>query len=126
MNIEKGLIAMARSECEKLLEQQGVLGVVISSIDGFDVASAVNNNLEPAKIAAMTSSIAAIGVVVSQEAALGVSKSVTVNTADGFVYINNIDLAGNQCGLNVIANNTAVLAQIIYHCGEVKKRLGAS
>jgi uncharacterized protein len=126
MNIEKGLIAKARSECEKLLEQQGVLGVVISSVDGFDVANAVTGNLDPAKIAAMASSIAAIGVVVSQEAALGASKSVTVNTADGFVYISNIELAGTLCSLNVIANNGAILAQIIYHSGEVKKRLGSS
>lgn len=127
MNIDAGILANARSECRKLLaEQVGVLGVVISSVDGFDVASAVTRDLEPAKIAAMASSIAAIGIVVSQEASLGANKSITVNTEDGFVYITNIELAGQLCALNVIANSSAILAQIIYHSGEIKRRLGVS
>ena len=127
MNIDVGILANARSECSKLLaEQVGVLGVVISSVDGFDVASAVTRDLEPSKIAAMASSIAAIGVVVSQEASLGTSKSITVNTEDGFVYITNIELAGQLCALNVIASSSAILAQIIYHSGEIKRRLEVS
>lgn len=126
MNIEKGVLAAARHECSKLLEQQGVLGVVISSVDGFDVAHAVTNSLEPSRIAAMASSIAAIGIVVSQEVGLGASKSVTVNTEDGFVYITTVELAGNVCSLNVIANGAAILAQIIYHCSEIRKRLKSS
>ncbi|PUA27105.1 MAG: hypothetical protein B0W54_19955 [Cellvibrio sp. 79] len=127
MNIDVGILANARNECRKLLtEQVGVLGVVISSVDGFDVASAVTRDLEPAKIAAMASSIAAIGIVVSQEASLGASKSITVNTEDGFVYITNIELAGQLCALNVIANSSAILAQIIYHSGEIKRRLEVS
>ena len=127
MNIDKGILAIAQHECSKLLwEQQGVLGVVVSSIDGFDVAHAVTKDLDPSKIAAMASSIAAIGIVVSQEVGLGASKSITVNTEDGFVYITNVELAGNICSLNVIANGAAILAQIIYHCGEIKKRLKTS
>lgn len=124
MNLENGLLVAAQKECAKLLEQQGILGAVISSVDGFDVASAVTKDLDPSKIAAMASSIAAIGFVVSQEAELGASKSITVNTENGFVYIRNIQLAGQVCSLNVIANNSAILAQIIYLCGDIKIRLG--
>lgn len=127
MNIDVGILANARSECSRFLsEQTGVLGVVISSVDGFDIASAVTRDLDPSKIAAMASSIAAIGIVVSQEVGVGASKSITVNTEDGFVYITNIELAGKPCTLNVIASSAAILAQIIYHSGEVKKRLGIS
>jgi len=127
MNIDVGALASARSECSKLLdEQMGVIGVVISSEDGFDIASAVTGNLDPSKIAAMASSISAIGIVVSQEASLGASKSITVNTEDGFVYIINIELARKPCALNVIANSSAILAQIIYNCTEIKKRLSVS
>ncbi len=127
MNIDVGVLTNARNECSKLLEEQlGVLGVVISSVDGFDIASAVTRDLDPSKIAAMASSIAAIGIVVSQEASLGASKSITVNTEDGFVYITNVEIAGQPCALNVIANGSAILAQIIYYCGEINKRLKVS
>lgn len=127
MSIETGIVSLARNECRKFLDEQlGVLGVVISSADGFDIASAVTRDLDPAKIAAMASSISAIGLVVSQEAHLGASKSITVNTEDGFLYITSVDLAGHSCSLNIIANSSAILAQIIYNSGELKKRLAAS
>ena len=116
----------AQQECNNFVaEQTGALAAVISSADGFDIASAVTRSLDPARIAAMASSIAAIGSVVSQETQLGTSKSVTVNTQDGVVYIANIELQGVTYILNIIANSSAILAQIIYHCGEIGKRLKA-
>jgi uncharacterized protein len=126
MNIPDHYRILAQEECKKLLgDHIGVHGVVVSSLDGFDVASAVTKMLDPSRIAAMASSIAAIGFVVSQEASLGKSKSVTVNTEDGFVYITSIEIANQPYILNVIADNSAILAQIIYHCGDIKKRLGS-
>lgn len=127
MNIQEFARIAAQQECKSFLDDQiGVLGVVISSLDGFDVASAVTRELDPSRIAAMASSISAIGIVVSQEAALGASKSVTVNTEDGFVYITAIYLDGQPCILNIIANSSAILAQVIYRCNEVTKRLGSN
>lgn len=124
MNIDVTAQAKLQHECQQLLDSQaGVLGVVIASVDGFDVAHAVTHNVEPEKIAAMASSISAIGMVVSQEAALGNGKSVTVNTDAGFVYISHIEFAGTPYILNVIANSSVILAQIIYQCADIKKRL---
>lgn len=124
MNISKSLLSKAQNECQQLLSGHvGILAVVIASGDGFDVASAVSKKLVPARIAAMASSIAAIGSVVSQEAALGNSKSVTVNTENGFTYISYIELEGNSCILNVVADSSAILAQIIYQSAEIAKRL---
>lgn len=126
MNITEHLKKAAQQECLQFLkEQSGVLCVVIASTDGFDIASAVTAELDPARIAAMASSIAAIGTVVSQEAALGKSKSVMVNTEDGLAYMTYVQMAGETFILNTIANHSALLAQIIYHCGEIGKRLKA-
>jgi uncharacterized protein len=124
MNISEKLHNKSQQECQQLLNgQTGVLAVVIASADGFDIAGAVTQSLVPARIAAMASSISAIGAVVSQEVSLGNSKSVTVKTERGFTYITHIELEGNSCILNVVANDTAVLAQIIYQCSEIAKRL---
>lgn len=125
MTISENAKKVAQRECENLLsEQSGALAVVIASADGFDLASAVSKSLDPARIAAMASSIAAIGSVVSQETLLGASKSVTVNTENGFVYIAYIEVDAQACILNVVADGSAILAQVIYNCGEIKKRLG--
>jgi len=124
MSIPDYIANAAKDECNNLLsEQNGILAVVIASIDGFDVASSVSKMLDPSRIAAMASSIAAIGSVVTQEVSLGSSKSVTVNTEDGFVYITYLELAGVNYVLNVVADKTAILAQVIYRCGEIGKRL---
>lgn len=124
MNIADYIVKAAKDECNHLLtEQSGVLAVVIASIDGFDLASSVTGTLDASRIAAMASSIAAIGSVVTQEVHIGASKSVTVNTEEGFVYITYLDLAGNSYILNVIADKSAVLAQVIYRSTEVAKRL---
>ncbi len=124
MNMQTDDYTHLQHECQALLAAQaGVVGVVAASADGFDVASAVTQGLEPAKIAAMASSIAAIGHVVSQEASLGEGKSVTVTTDSGFVYITQVVLNNSPYVINVIANASAVLAQIIYQCGSMKKRL---
>jgi uncharacterized protein len=124
MNISEKLLAVAKNECQQLLGgHTGILAVVISSGDGFDIASAVTKSLVPARIAAMASSIAAIGSVVSQEVFLGNSRSITVNTEKGFTYITQIELGSHACALNVVADSSAVLAQIIYQCSEIGKRL---
>lgn len=115
---------IAHTECQQLLDNlSGILAVVVASGDGFDLTSATSKALDPARIAAMASSISAIGAVVSHEASLGKSKSVTVNTEDGFVYITHIEMAGANYTLNVVAGQSAVLAQVIYQCGEISKRL---
>lgn len=124
MNIPDHIRNTAYTECQQLLgAQNGIMAVVIASGDGFDLTSAVLKSLDPARIAAMASSISAIGAVVSQEVSLGKSKSVTVNTEDGFVYITHIELAGTRYILNVVAGQSAILAQVIYQCSEIGKRL---
>jgi predicted regulator of Ras-like GTPase activity (Roadblock/LC7/MglB family) len=124
MNIADYIVKAAKDECHHFLsEQNGVLAVVIASVDGFDLASSITGTLDASRIAAMSSSIAAIGSVVTQEVHIGASKSVTVNTENGFVYITYLELAGVSQVLNVIADKSAVLAQVIYRCNEIGKRL---
>ncbi|MES2675805.1 MAG: roadblock/LC7 domain-containing protein [Pseudomonadota bacterium] len=124
MSIADYIIKAAKDESDNFLsEQSGILAVVIASVDGFDIASSLAGTLDASRIAAMASSIAAIGSVVTQEVHIGASKSVTVNTEDGFVYITYLDLAGVSHVLNVVADKSAILAQVIYRCSETVKRL---
>lgn len=126
MNIAPPVKSAIEKECQRLInELDGILCAVIASTDGFDVGSAVKTALDPAKIAAMASSIIAIGSVVSQEATLGDSKSVMVNTEDGLAYMTYIHVNEETFILNIIANHSALLAQVIYQASETSKRLKA-
>ena len=72
MNISRLLKLKAASEAQRILEDiAGVTTVVIATPDGVEIASASLRDVDPSRIAAMASSISAMGAVVSQEARLG-------------------------------------------------------
>ena len=68
-------VLIRRAAEDLISEVNGVRAVVVATADGFDVTSAVRGHQEPSRIAAMASSIAAISLVVSQEARLGRHRS---------------------------------------------------
>lgn len=114
---------IVQKDCDRLLaEQTGVKAVVIASADGFDLASASSGQLAPQKIAAMSSSISAIGDVVSQEADIGNATSITVKTEEGFMYISSLQVDGTDCILAVVCDEAAVLARVMLDCAEIRKR----
>lgn len=120
---EKGR-ALARREAESMLKDvDGVLAVVVASVDGFDVASAVRNDTDPTRVAAMASSISAISAVVSQEVALGRSKSVTIDTDSGFAVVHSVYRAEGELIINVVAGGTAMLGQVSYRTAQMARAL---
>ena len=116
--------ALAQREAEQFIEEvEGVTAVVVATIDGFDVVSAMRQGLEPARIAAMASSIAAISSVVSHEAGLGRSKSVTIDTDSGLAMVYNVARTDADLVINIIANGNAMLGQVAYRAAEFARNL---
>ena len=119
--------ALARREAQSLLDEvEGVMAVVVASVDGFDVASAVRNDTDPARVAAMASSISAISAVVSQEVALGRSKSVTIDTESGFAMVHSVHRAESELIINVVAGGNAVLGQVAYRTAQMARALAVA
>lgn len=124
--IEPSLKLKAESEAQAILRAlTGVTAVVIATADGFEIASARQRNFDPSRIAAMASSISAIGTVVSQEAQLGRCRSVTVATDDGFTLISPVRHGGVDLVVNVIADSSAILAQVMYRSARCVELLEA-
>ena len=120
------LHAGAQASAQRLLDAvKGITSVVVATVDGFDVASCIQGGAEPSRIAAMASSIAAIGSVISQEAGLGHYSSVTINTEAGFVVVYAVPRDGVAMVVNVIANRDAIFAQVAYHAGRMVRELAA-
>lgn len=118
--------ALAEREAQNLLaEVDGVSAVVVATVDGFDVASAMRTG-DAARVAAMASSIAAISAVVSQEAELGRNRSVTIDTESGFALVYNVHRDDTPLVINVIANGDAMLAQVNYRTAQLARTLAAA
>jgi predicted regulator of Ras-like GTPase activity (Roadblock/LC7/MglB family) len=117
----------AQGQARGMLEEvSGVVAVVVATTDGFDIASAVTRDIDPVRVAALASSISAIGAVVSQEARLGRSRSVTINTDAGFAFLSAVRRDDVDLVVNVIANEHAILAQVAYRAGECARALEAA
>ena len=115
--------ALAQREAESLLEQTGgVTAVVVATVDGFDIASAMRAG-EASRVAAMASSISAISSVVSQEAKLGRNKCVTIDTEAGFAVVYSVHRSDVELVINVIANGNAILGQVNYQAAQFAKTL---
>ena len=116
--------ALAQREAEQFIHDvDGVTAVVVATIDGFDVVSVMRNEVEAARIAAMASSISAISAVVSQEAGLGRSKSVTIDTDSGFAMVYSVARDDAELVINIIANGNAMLGQVAYRAAEFARNL---
>lgn len=126
MSNEQQIKRIASREVQKIAKElHGVSSVVIATVDGFDIASIGLDEEDPGRIAAMASSVSAIGSVISQEESLGRSRSVTIATDTGFAYLSCAYLPDQTLILNVIADQDAVLGQVAYRCAESVRRLEA-
>lgn len=114
---------IAQREAQSFLEEvNGVTAVVIATVDGFDVASAMRAG-DAARVAAMASSISAISSVVSQEASLGRNKSVTIDTESGFAMVYSVHRDDAELVINVIADGSAILGQVAYRIAQFARTL---
>ena len=114
---------IAAREAQNFLDEvNGVTAVVIATVDGFDVASAMRAG-DAARVAAMASSISAISSVVSQEANLGRNKSVTIDTESGFAVVYSVHRPDADLVINVIADGSAILGQVAYRIAQFARTL---
>ena len=118
------VINLAHKEAQQLMDDiHEIQAVVIASVDGFDVASAVRANMDASRIAAMASSIAAISGVVSHEAQLGRSRSVTIDTEAGFAVVRSVYRNDVELIINVIAHEGVLIGEVAYRTAQLARQL---
>lgn len=107
--------AVAQEHANAIVSQLGdITAVVIATVDGFDLASSHRREIDAARIAALASSISAIGEVVSAEARLGSARCTTIETDGGFAVTHRVRRPDVALVINVLAGPDAVLAQVKY------------
>lgn len=103
----------------------GINTVVLATVDGFPVVSAVPQQVDAERIAALASSISSIGAVATQEAALGRCTSVILNTDDGFAVVRHFQAHGKELVLISVADRQSLLAQVMYQSNDLVKEVSA-
>lgn len=115
MKVSSALSKAAQNQADALLKEvSGALAVVISSADGFDVASAARNKDQVTRMAAMASSVSAIASVIGQETLLGNHLGVTIGIERGYVMMVEVSHPTTPMILSVVTDTNAVLGQLNY------------
>lgn len=123
IKISDSALQLAQTKAQKLMDEvTGVTAVVLATVDGFDIASALRVG-DSARIAATASSIAAISAVVSEEAHLGRTRSVTIDTESGFAVVHSVHRSDTALIIHVVADARAILAQVNYRVSQLARQL---
>jgi predicted regulator of Ras-like GTPase activity (Roadblock/LC7/MglB family) len=125
MTLPPHLITLAENALKGLMRQvHGAVAAVVSTADGFDIASRLENTSDAAKLAAMASSITAICSVVGEESEVGAHESISIEFEKGYVVMIHVAHAAYPMILSVVASKTAVLAQMVYFTKQAAQQLG--
>lgn len=124
MTLPPHLITLAENALKGLMSQvHGAAAAVVSTADGFDIASRVENTSDGAKLAAMASSIAAICSVVGEESDVGAHETISIEFEKGYVVMIHVAHAAYPMILSVVAGKAAVLAQMVYFARQTAQQL---
>lgn len=121
--VNEGVRERAQAVASQLLQTiEGAKSVLLATADGFDLASAGAQE-EAARVAAMTSSIAAIGQVVSREVKLGVPRCLVVDASEGFLIVRSTHLDREPLVINVLTTRDALLGLAMHAVNAAASRL---
>jgi uncharacterized protein len=90
-----------------------VQGVFLATDDGFEVAQAIaGKDLDPARMAAMCSSMVALSHALVQESDLGSTESLLIEAGKGKIVLLSVPTSP-KLSLSVVAKPSATLGQVL-------------
>lgn len=122
--IPKTYRIVAARELARLMETGcGIETAILTTEDGFEVgAQSIKADVDSSKLAAMASSLSAISNMSVSETNLGAEyHSIIIESDYGYIIIMDIALETFPMILNIIADKTAVLGQVLYYARSVVK-----
>ncbi|WP_310734378.1 roadblock/LC7 domain-containing protein [Ideonella livida] len=126
MNLDPDLQAACARAAQALLDRlEDARAVVVATEDGFDVACAARQGVEAARLAAMTSSITAIGEVASREADMGAVTSFVVDAQAGYLVLRPCRRGGVRLVLAALTHRQVLLGLVLHAVAEAARGLEA-
>lgn len=114
-----------RSECQPLLdalcrENADIRGALVSTVDGFEIAARVDTSVSPKKLAAMTSSLLALGEAISNESSVGQCRDLVIEASAGLLLMMDVPSTTRRSVLTVLCNETAMLGRVRWAAREAR------
>ena len=86
VNLSEDAARYCQQQFDDMMDScEGIYGVLMSTVDGHDVARHFKRDMPASKLAAMTSSMLALGETVAREAKQQACRFVIVENSDGYV-----------------------------------------
>jgi hypothetical protein len=107
------VVQRAKRAADALLaEIDGSLAILIATIDGFDLAHAGRRDIEPARLAAMVSSLAALGDAASRETAIGAPRCLVIDSTQGRLMVRCMEVNGLSLVVTVLTDKSVLLGMV--------------
>jgi len=106
--------AACQPHLEALARNKEVLGALISTVDGFEIAAQVRATTSIKKLAAMTSSLLALAEATSQEGEVGNCIDVVIEASEGMVLMMDVPNDNRKLLLTVLCNKAATLGSVLW------------
>jgi uncharacterized protein len=118
------LSALAEQAAPALLELiEGSTAILIASADGFDLAHAGDLGTDPARLAAILSSFAAIGEAASRETRIGTPRYLAIECAEGRIVARCVQARGQSVVVVALTDQSVLLGWVWNRLGEAEKLL---
>jgi uncharacterized protein len=117
---------LCHAELTRLIENcAGVKCAILALRDGRPFAQASQQSFDPARFAAMSSSLSALGDSVLKELAAGSLDHVLVDGSDGKLVISKIPGCGGVMILGLLASHQTLLGLLLGHAKECSNTISA-
>lgn len=127
MNIDPRLAKAAEQAVDLVInEVKGVKASVVSTEDGFEVASRIQNTGEIGRLSAMANSMAALGAIAGEENQLGVCENLVIEAARGHIVVLQARRPDLTLVLSVVTGRDAIMGQILHVSKAAAKVLEAA
>lgn len=125
MNVPQTLVEAAAKGADKLMhELKGIKAIVISTADGFELVGRAENNASVSRLAAMASSLTALGALAGEESDLGTCDNVTIEAAEGVLFMVQVPVDDAYLIVSVITGRDAIIGQVRFMTKQFTKSLG--
>ncbi|MEO6280576.1 roadblock/LC7 domain-containing protein [Roseateles sp.] len=102
----------ARAARELLESIDGARTVLVATIDGFALAVAKRQSIDADRLAALVSSIGALGTAASRETGIGTPRCLVVESTEGRLVVRCVTAGSHELVVAVLTDTQALLGRV--------------
>ena len=107
-----------------LVDLDGAAAILVASTDGFELAHGGRLRSDPARLAAMASSLAALGDTASRETGIGPPRCLVIESNDGRLVVRGMQLRGKPVIVVVLTSHDLLIGRVWNSLAAAEARLG--